>query len=79
MRTLVDLPEKEMKRLTELSKERKVSRAHLLRCAVTRFLEAEDQTTRRDTLDKLAGLWADRDMDGLEYQLAMRREWDREF
>ena len=62
-----------------LSKERKVSRAHLVRCAVSKYLEEERKGARKNTLDKLAGVWADRKIDGLEYQLAMRAEWDREF
>ena len=79
MRTLVDIPTEELQRLTALSKERKVSRAHLVRCAVTRYLEEEGKEARKDTLDKLFGIWKDRKIDGLEYQEMMRKEWDREF
>ncbi len=79
MRTLVDIPEKDLQQLTQLSKERKVSRAHLLRCAVSRYLQEQVHESPKDTLHKLAGIWADRNIDGLEYQLAMRAEWDREF
>ena len=79
MRTLIDLPEHELQELTKLSKERKVSRAHLVRCAVTRFLEAESKENKKDTLDKLFGIWKDRNIDGLEYQEQMRKEWEREF
>ena len=74
MKTLVDIPESDMTRLTKLSKERKVSRAHLVRSAVSQFLREEEP----DTLDKLFGIWKDRNIDGLEYQEQMRREWERE-
>ena len=75
MRTLVDIPEKDLCRLTKLSKARKVSRAQLVRTAVSEYLRKE----QRDPLETLIGLWADRPIDGLEYQEQMRREWDREF
>ena len=75
MRTLVDIPEGDLSRLTKLSKTRKVSRAQLVRSAVSRFLQEEES----DSLDKLFGIWADRNIDGLEYQEQMRREWEREY
>lgn len=75
MRTLVDIPDSDIKRLTRLSKARKVSRASLVRAAVVEYLGKE----QGDSLDRLAGIWADRDIDGLAYQEQMRREWDREF
>ena len=74
MRTLVDIPDSDIKRLTRLSKARKVSRASLVRAAVVEYLGKEQV----DSLDRLAGIWADRDIDGLAYQEQMRREWDRE-
>ena len=75
MRTLVDIPEGDLSRLTKLSKTRKVSRAQLVRSAVSRFLQEEES----DSLDKLFGIWTDRNIDGLEYQEQMRREWEREY
>ena len=75
MRTLVDIPENELQQLTRLSKAKKVSRAHLVRCAVSEYLKQQKQ----DTLDAAFGMWADRGIDGLEYQLRIRSEWDREF
>ena len=72
MRTLVDIPEKDLKELTRLSKARKVSRAQLVRCAVSEYLQAQP----KDALDDFFGIWADRKIDGLEYQLKMRAEWD---
>ena len=72
MRTLVDIPEDDLKQLTRLSKARKVSRAHIVRCAVSAYLDAQP----KDSLDDFFGLWADRKIDGLAYQLKMRAEWD---
>jgi len=75
MRTLVDIPDADLKRLTDLSKTRKVSRSQLVRCAIERYLRDE----KVDRLDEIFGIWKDRNIDGLEYQLAMRKEWDREW
>ena len=74
MRTLVDIPDSDLKRLTRLSAKRKVPRAQLVRTAISEYLRNQ----QGDGLEKLAGIWADRHVDGLDYQLAMRREWDRE-
>ena len=72
MRTLVDIPEQELGLLTKLGQQKGVSRAHLVRTAITQYLESQKQ----DTLDLAFGMWADRKIDGLEYQEKMRREWD---
>jgi metal-responsive CopG/Arc/MetJ family transcriptional regulator len=74
MRTLVDIPEKELKQLTRLSKAKNVSRAHLVRCAIQEYLQAQ----KDDSLEAAFGMWADRGIDGLEYQLKLRAEWDRQ-
>ncbi len=74
MRTLVDIPEDELGRLTELSKSRQVSRAHLVRCAISEYLQAQP----KDALEEAFGMWADRKIDALAYQEQMRREWERE-
>ena len=75
MRTLVDIPDGDLKKLQSLSKTRKVSRAQLVRCAISEYVKRE----QGDSLNQLAGIWADRNIDGLEYQMAMREEWNREF
>jgi len=72
MRTLVDIPEADLKKLNRLSKARKTSRAQLVRHAISDYLKAQ----KKDTLDEVFGMWKDRGIDGLEYQLKMRAEWD---
>ena len=72
MRTLVDLPEGELERLTALSRARKVSRAELIRQAVAGFL-AQNQAG----LESSFGLWKQRREDGVAYQEKLRDEWGR--
>ena len=71
MRTLIDIPEEELGRLTTLSKARHVSRSHLVRIAIEQYLR--DNTA--DPIDQAFGLWGDDGEDGLAYQERMRSEW----
>ena len=72
MRTLVDLPERELEQLTALSRARKTSRAELIRQAVAGYL-AQNRAGIEDSF----GLWKDRGEDGVAYQERMRGEWER--
>jgi metal-responsive CopG/Arc/MetJ family transcriptional regulator len=72
MRTLVDLPERELEQLTALSRSRKTSRAELIRQAVAGYL-AENKAGVEDSF----GLWKGRVEDGLKYQERLREEWGR--
>jgi metal-responsive CopG/Arc/MetJ family transcriptional regulator len=74
MRTLVDLPEMELERLNILSRARKVSRAELIRQAVSGFL-AQNKAGLEDSF----GLWSGKKkrVDGVEYQDKVRSEWER--
>ena len=73
MRTIVDLPDDDVKRLAALGKRGRVSRAELVRRAVREYLSrhAPPET------DEAFGLWKDRGEDGLAYQRRLRDEWDR--
>ena len=72
MRTLVDLPEAELEQLNALSRERRVSRAELIRQAVAGYLEQN-----RTGLEDSFGLWKKKDVDGVRYQQRLRGEWER--
>jgi hypothetical protein len=72
MRTLVDLPERELEQLTALSRSRKTSRAELIRQAVSGYL-AQNRAGIEDSF----GLWKRRGVDGVKYQNRLRDEWGR--
>jgi metal-responsive CopG/Arc/MetJ family transcriptional regulator len=72
MRTLVDLPETELEQLNALSRERRVSRAELIRQAVAGYLEQN-----RTGLEESFGLWKEKAVDGVRYQERLRGEWER--
>ena len=79
MRTLIDLPEDDIKALDMIGKKEDLSRAELVRRAVARYLEEEQDAAKND-VDKYFGLFKDDPtafdgLSGLEYQQKMRDEW----
>ncbi len=70
MRTLIDIPDRQIKHLTAICKTKKVSRAEIVRQAISSFLE-KNKTGGVEAF----GLWKDRKVDGLAYQEQVRSEW----
>ena len=72
MRTLVDIPDADIRKLSHLSAKRKVSRAALIREAITGFLARNEPERSRK---KAFGIWRDLEIDSVEYQRKLRDEW----
>ncbi len=70
MRTLIDLPEKQINELTAISQAEKISRAEVIREAIACYL-----ATKKPSMDEAFGLWQNRKVDGLAYQENLRSEW----
>ncbi len=70
MRTLVDIPDKQLKELTRLSKAHKTSRAAIIRDAINSYLNKG----RFGPGDPAFGAWKGIPVDGLEYQRKLREE-----
>ncbi len=73
MRTIVDLPDKQIKALKRMSDAVHLSRAELMRRAVDEYL-ARHQPAQDDVA---FGLWKKRKTDGAAYQEQARAEWDK--
>ncbi len=73
MRTLIDIPEGDLKLLKHLSKMGKVSRAELVRQAISTYLGPH----RESMAEQAFGIWKDEPRDGLAYQEKLRSEWER--
>lgn len=71
MRTLVDLTDRQVAALDELSKSEERSRAALVRQAIDDYLAKRRSKQESDAF----GLWGERKMDGLTYQKKVRGEW----
>jgi metal-responsive CopG/Arc/MetJ family transcriptional regulator len=72
MRTIIDLPAKQIKSLAKLCKRFGVSRAELIRRAVGDYLKASEEPP-----EDAFGIWRDREIDSLKYEDKLRSEWDR--
>lgn len=70
MRTLIDIPDKQIKDLTAICEAEKVSRAEVIRQAISFYLEK-----KKPEGVEVFGLWKDRKVDGLTYQEQARSEW----
>lgn len=73
MRILADIPENDLAALNRLSKEKKVSRAGLVRQAVAQYIERYGAQPGLNGF----GLWKQSPVDGLQHQRRMRDEWQR--
>jgi metal-responsive CopG/Arc/MetJ family transcriptional regulator len=71
MRTIVDLPASQVEALDSFCRREGISRAEAVRRAVGEHLERH-----RADRDRAFGLWRTRRVDSLEYQRALRSEWD---
>jgi hypothetical protein len=70
MRIRIDIPDNDAKALTALAAQMGLSRAALVRLAVSEFI----QRHQSHALQKAFGLWAAGE-DGLAYQERIRAEW----
>ena len=71
-RTLVGFSDKDIQALDALSDAKRISRAELIRQAVTQYLEKFK--TDAPSADAF-GLWTHKKIDGLAYQQHLREEW----
>lgn len=71
MRTIIDLPERNIAALEKICVKEGISRAEAIRRAVEAYLSSR----RTGDEDDIFGMWRDRDIDGLEYQRRIRSEW----
>lgn len=75
MRTIIDLPEEDIKALDLLGKRAKLSRAELIRRAVSAYIETE--TLNQAITHDIFGLYADIfSQDALKTENIIRSEWN---
>jgi hypothetical protein len=76
VRTIVDLPDEQIRALDAYSKKYGISRAEAVRRAVASFLPKRRQRRLDFRNDPAFGSWKNRDVDSVEYQRKLRAEWD---
>ena len=72
VRTIVDLPEEQIRVLKQLSEQSRLSRAELMRRAIAEYLQHHHSDHTEDAF----GIWRGQARDGLDYQCTLRDEWD---
>ncbi|MFP4313510.1 MAG: CopG family transcriptional regulator [Alphaproteobacteria bacterium] len=80
MRTIVDIPDEDVKILDSIGQKENLSRAELVRRAVAQYLESEKEKSNA-AIGKYFGFLKDvpeafDGLDGVEYQRKIRSEWD---
>lgn len=70
MRTLIDIPDRQIKDLAIICEEQKLSRSEVIRQAIAVYIE-KNKPVEVDVF----GLWKDKNVDGLVYQEQVRSEW----
>ena len=70
MKTLIDIPDRQVHSLSELCEKFSISRAEAIRRAIDLFV----QNNETSTID-VFGAWKNKSEDGLTYQQKLRDEW----
>lgn len=70
MRTLVDIPDRQIEDLAVICESKKLSRAEVIRQAIAVYIEQN-----KPAEVNAFGIWKNRKVDGLAYQEKMRSEW----
>ena len=71
MRTTIEIPDQLLKQMSILIEQEGISRAELIRRAVSDYLKRHEASDA----DIAFGLWVKSPQEGLQYQDVLRREW----
>lgn len=71
MRTIIEIPEEDIKKLDVLCHTFRISRAEAIRRAVNQYL-----VENRPDMEDAFGIWKKRKIDSLRYEKGIRKEWD---
>lgn len=70
MRTLVDIPDRQIVELASVCEIEKLPRSEVIRRAIALYIE-----TKKPASVNAFGIWKERGEDGLAYQERVRSEW----
>jgi len=76
MRTLVDIPEEDLKLRNGVVKTLAISRAEFVRRAIAHSLATHRNAQIKKAREAAFGLLAGLSVDGMEYQERIRQEWE---
>jgi len=73
VRTIIDLPEDQIRALSDLCHKEHISRAEAIRRAVQKLLNEHS----KEETDSAFGIWKNRKEDSRNYVERIRAEWDK--
>lgn len=76
MRTIIELPDTQVKALARFCRREGVSRAEAIRRAVDKLVTSGEMAEAQQGLQAGFGLWRGRRPDGRSYVEALRAEWE---
>ncbi len=78
VRTIVELPDTQLKALARLCQKEGISRAEAIRRAVDKLVGSGQASDAKEDLRAAFGLWRGRQPDGRAYVENLRAEWEDE-
>lgn len=76
MRTIVELPDTQLKALARLCRKEGISRAEAIRRAVDKLVGSDQASDEQEDLRAAFGLWRGRQPNGRAYVENLRAEWE---
>lgn len=76
MRILIDLPKKPLESLAEICERENISRSEAIRRAV--FAYINEKIISLHDKDHAFGIWKSRNIDALDYEDEIRKDWERD-
>ncbi|MCC8417732.1 MAG: ribbon-helix-helix domain-containing protein [Rickettsia endosymbiont of Bryobia graminum] len=74
MRTIVDIPDTQIKILDQISKKKKISRAEVIRLALNGYVTSHNKI--KTGYKEAFGIWkSKKKLDSISYQQKLRNEW----
>lgn len=70
MRTLIDIPDRQVEDLAAICAAKRLPRTEVIRQAIAAYIAIQ-----KPPATEAFGLWGDKAIDGLEYQTKIRAEW----
>ena len=77
VRTIIELTDDQLEWLAKVCARDGISRAEAIRRALIAERERERESTFEKDMAAAFGIWKDRGIDSLEYERALREEWER--
>ena len=76
-RMIITIPDEDKSWLESYSHSYHQSVSETIRKAIKSYKEKRIKTNRKEFLAKTAGIWKEKNIDGLEYVNNIRNEWNR--